>query len=241
MISIVIPVLDEAGNIPQLASEIFALSDHLPISEVIFVDDGSTDNTAAVVRDLQTQYPTVRLVQTGMKSGQSAAIHTGIFLATGELICTLDGDGQNPPAELVKLVAPFLNEPPLRLGLVMGQRVARQDTASKRFASKFANALRAWILQDGTRDTGCALKCFRRDAYLMLPYFNHMHRYFPALFKRDGWQVDYADVMHRARQEGVSKYTNFQRALVGIVDLLAVVWLIRRRKSAKAAAELLTE
>lgn len=145
---------------------------------------------------------------------------------------TLDGDGQNPPSELPKLFTPLLQDTTGHLGLVAGQRVDRQDTASKRWASKFANALRSRLLNDGTRDTGCGLKGFRRDAFLRLPYFDHMHRYLPALFKRDGWEIALVDVSHRERQGGQSNYNNFQRALVGVYDLIGVAWLIRRRKKA---------
>ncbi|MEZ5913189.1 MAG: hypothetical protein R3D84_14040 [Paracoccaceae bacterium] len=136
-----------------------------------------------------------------------------------------------------KLWAPLLDPAHAAVGLVAGQRVGRQDTLSKRLASRFANALRGWLLRDGTRDTGCGLKGFRRDAFLALPYFDHMHRYLPALFARDGWQVLRVDVSHRERQAGRSKYSNVQRALVGIYDLIGVAWLIRRRKKAQPLAE----
>ena len=157
--------------------------------------------------------------------------------ARAAICCTLDGDGQNPPAELPKLFGPLLADTTGRLGLVAGQRVRRQDTLSKRLASRFANALRAAILRDGTRDTGCGLKGFRRDAFLAFPYFDHMHRYLPALARRDGWEVVLVDVAHKERETGRSKYNNFQRALVGISDLIGVAWLIRRRKKARASDE----
>jgi dolichol-phosphate mannosyltransferase len=181
--------------------------------------------------------PHVRLLRHPTSAGQSAAVHTGVLSAHAPLICTLDGDGQNPPEELPKLVAPLLADVAGRVGLVAGQRVKRQDTWSKKTASRLANGLRGWLLQDGTRDTGCGLKAFRREAFLALPYFDHMHRYLPALFARDGWEVAHVDVGHRPRVAGSSNYSNLQRALVGAVDLLGVAWLLRRRKKAKALPE----
>jgi hypothetical protein len=145
----------------------------------------------------------------------------------------LDGDGQNPPSNLPLLIAPLLApDRPSRLALVAGQRVGRRDTLSKRLASRLANRLRGWLLRDGTRDTGCGLKAFRRDAYLALPYFDHQHRYLPALFARDGWEVAHRDVTHAPRHAGRSKYSNIGRAIAGVSDLLGVAWLIRRRKRA---------
>jgi glycosyltransferase involved in cell wall biosynthesis len=156
-----------------------------------------------------------------------------VRVARGGIICTLDGDGQNPPEELPRLMAPLRVAGSGDVGLVAGQRVGRQDTLSKKLASKFANGLRARILKDGTRDTGCGLKAFRREAFLALPYFDHMHRYLPALFARDGWQVAHVDVSHRARGGGRSHYSNLQRGLVGIVDLAGVAWLLKRRKKSR--------
>ena len=194
----------------------------------------------AVLRDVvqaaQADRGWLRLVQHAQAGGQSAAVHSGVQAARGDIVCTLDGDLQNPPAEIPNLVAPFLGDAPAGLGLVAGQRVGRQDTASKRWASRFANGLRAWMLDDDTRDTGCGLKAFRRAAFLEMPFFNHMHRYLPALFKRQGWEIAHVDVSHRERGGGQSKYNNLQRALVGIHDLIGVAWLIRRRKTATSAA-----
>ena len=163
-------------------------------------------------------------------------MHSGVRAATAPFICTLDGDGQNPPEELPGLLAPLMADTTGKIGLVAGQRVGRQDTWSKKIASKAANAIRGWILKDGTRDTGCGLKAFRREAFLELPYFDHMHRYLPALFARVGWQVTHVDVTHRPRGAGRSNYSNVQRALVGIVDLAGVAWLLRRRKKARVVA-----
>ena len=231
-VSIVVPMKNEEENVAPLVADILTACEGQDF-EVIVVNDGSTDATERVVRELAAGDPRIRLLNHPHSAGQSAAVHSGVRAARGRVVCTLDGDGQNPPSELPKLLTPLLADRTGRLGLVAGQRVARQDTFSKRWASKFANKLRAWVLHDGTRDTGCGLKGFRRDAFLDLPYFDHMHRYLPALFKRDGWDVALVDVSHRERHAGKSNYTNFKRALVGVPDLLAVAWLIRRRKKAQ--------
>jgi len=233
-VSIVIPMKNESENVAMLLDEIAAACAGQDF-EIIIVDDGSTDDTAEQVRAAMSAHPGLRLLQHPQSAGQSAGVHSGVLAAKGAVVCTLDGDGQNPPAELPKLFLPLLQDKTGRLGLVAGQRVGRQDTLSKKLASRFANALRARILKDGTRDTGCGLKGFRRDAFLRLPYFNHMHRYLPALFKRDGWEVALVDVSHRERHAGRSKYNNLQRALVGIYDLIGVSWLILRRKTAQPA------
>jgi dolichol-phosphate mannosyltransferase len=235
-LSIVIPARNEAQNIRTLLDGIVAALADAPAFEVIVVDDGSTDATSDAVRAASQADPRIRLLRHPVSAGQSAAVHSGVRAATGRIVCTLDGDGQNPPEELPKLAAPLLDPAaPPRLGLVAGQRVDRQDTWSKKTASKLANAIRARALRDGTRDTGCGLKAFRREAFLALPYFDHMHRYLPALFKRDGWEIALVDVSHRPRGGGRSNYTNLQRGLVGAVDLLGVMWLIRRRKKAEPA------
>ena len=236
-VSIVIPMRNEAENIASLVAGIAAACENLPEYEIIAVDDGSTDATGETVKALAAEYSRLRLLRHDRSGGQSAAVHSGVMAAQGAIICTLDGDGQNPPAELPKLWEPLINDNTGAIGLVAGQRVHRQDTVSKRLASRFANGLRAWLLKDGTRDTGCGLKGFRRDAFLSLPYFDHMHRYLPALFKRDGWQVVLVDVAHAERMAGRSNYSNLQRALVGIYDLIGVAWLIRRRKKARGTVE----
>ncbi|PZQ94559.1 MAG: dolichol-phosphate mannosyltransferase [Cereibacter sphaeroides] len=231
-ISVVIPARNERENIQSLLDGIEAALRPLGDHEVIVVDDASTDGMFEVLQQRQESAPHLKLIRHDRSGGQSAAVHTGVLAAGAPVICTLDGDGQNPPEELPKLVAPLLSGDET-VGLVAGQRVGRQDTLSKRWASRFANGLRGWMLKDGTRDTGCGLKAFRRDAFLRLPYFDHMHRYLPALFARDGWNVVHVDVSHRARGGGRSNYSNIQRALVGIVDLFGVAWLIRRRKKAR--------
>jgi len=232
-ISVVVPMHDEAENVAPLLEGICRACAGTAF-EVIAVDDGSKDGTSEAIRAAAAAEPRIRLLRHPAAAGQSAAVHSGVQAARGWIVCTLDGDGQNPPEELPKLFAPFLEAGQDRLGLVAGQRVGRQDTASKRLASRFANGLRAWILKDGTRDTGCGLKGFRRDAFLALPYFDHMHRYLPALFRRDGWEVRLVDVGHKGRMAGRSKYSNLRRALVGVPDLMGVAWLIRRRKKAGA-------
>lgn len=232
-LSIVIPAKNEAENIVTLVEGIdAALQAHAPF-EIIVVDDCSTDNSVAVLLARAQTMPHLRVIQHDRSGGQSAAVHSGVKAALAPIVCTLDGDGQNPPEELPGLAAPLLNDTTGLIGLVAGQRVGRQDTWSKKIASKFANRIRGWALQDGTRDTGCGLKAFRRDAFLEMPYFDHMHRYLPALFSRDGWQVAHVDVTHRQRGAGRSNYSNIQRALVGVVDLAGVAWLLRRRKKSR--------
>ena len=231
-VSVVVPMRNEAGNVRPVVR---GIADALAgiAHEIVAVDDGSEDGTAAALAALLPDVPALRILRHAAPAGQSAAIHTGVRAAAGALAATLDGDGQNPPSELPRLLAPFLApDAPARLGLVAGQRVGRRDTFGKRAASRLANGIRRRMLRDGTRDTGCGLKAFRRDAYLALPYFDHMHRYLPALFARDGWEVRLVDVGHAERLSGRSNYGNLQRAVVGASDLLGVAWLIRRRSRA---------
>ncbi|MDJ0638021.1 MAG: glycosyltransferase family 2 protein [Paracoccaceae bacterium] len=223
--SIVVPMKNEAENVAHLVAAIEAACEGRDF-EAIFVDDGSDDGTAETARALGKDW--LRIVQHPRSAGQSAAVHSGVIAARGPVICTMDGDGQNPPDEIPRMVAPLLADNPP--GLVAGERQRRQDTWSKRFASRFANGLRGWLLQDGTRDTGCGLKAFRRADFLRLPFFNHMHRFLPALFNAHGLRVQHMPVSHAERHAGRSNYTNFQRALVGIVDLFGVMWVIRRAK-----------
>jgi dolichol-phosphate mannosyltransferase len=233
-LSVVVPLKNEAENVGFVTQGILAACGPLAPFELVYVDDGSTDATAAEVLALAARHPQVRLVRHAASAGQSAAIHSGVLAARGRAICTLDGDGQNPPAEIAKLVARLEDRRfPDGVGLIAGQRVGRQDTASKRLASKAANDLRSRLLQDNTRDTGCGLKLFPREVFLALPYFDHMHRYLPALVARDGWRTLHVDVGHAPRHAGRSNYANLSRALVGIYDLFGVMWLIRRRKKAR--------
>lgn len=234
VISLVVPLRNEEGAIETLVADIDrALRFHA--YELLLVDDGSTDRTREKCLALAAQDLRIRVLGHPVAAGQSAALHSGVLAARAEIVATLDGDGQNPPENLPNLIAPLIGlDADPACGLVAGQRVGRQDSLSRRLASRFANALRAAVLQDGTRDTGCGLKAFRRDAFLALPYFNHMHRYLPALFSRDGWQVRHIDVTHAPRLTGRSNYGNLNRAIVGIFDLAGVAWLIRRRKTARA-------
>ncbi len=229
--AIVIPMLNEAETVPHLLGACVEAATPLGPFEICVTNDGSTDGTEAVLRGFREGHPEVALtiVTHPRPAGQSAAIHSAIRAARAPIIAMLDGDGQNPPEELPKLLAPLLDGPET-LGLVAGQRVKRDDPPAKRIASKAANALRKAMLKDGTRDTGCGLKAYRRDAYLALPYFNHMHRFLPALFQRDGWDIAHVDVAHKPRVAGASKYTNLGRAIVGASDLLGVAWLIRRKR-----------
>lgn len=232
-LSLVVPLRNEEGAIDGLVAGIGAALGAQSY-ELLLVDDGSTDRTRAKCLALASRDVRIRVLGHQVSAGQSAALHSGVLAARAPIVATLDGDGQNPPENLPNLIAPLVgpNADPA-CALVAGQRVGRKDSLSKRLASRFANALRSAVLRDGTRDTGCGLKAFRRDAFLALPYFNHMHRYLPALFARDGWQVRLVDVTHAPRKTGKSNYGNLDRAMVGVVDLVAVAWLIRRRKTAR--------
>jgi len=227
--TIVAPMLNEAGAVAPMAEEIAAACESLAPFEAIFVNDGSTDETSAEIARMRERFPWLREVRHARPCGQSAAVRSGVIAAHAPIICTIDGDNQNPPAEIPKLVAPLLAGQP-GLGLVAGQRIDRQDTAAKRLASRLANGLRAGILRDDTRDTGCGLKAFPRAVFLALPFFDHLHRYLPALVKREGYEIVRVDVSHRAREAGRSKYTNLGRAIVGVTDLMGVWWLMRRRR-----------
>ena len=229
--TVIAPMKNEAGNVGALADEIGAACAPLGPFEAIFVDDGSDDATRADIAAACAAHPWLRAIRHAESCGQSAAILTAVRAANAPLIAMLDGDGQNPPSELPNLLAPLMaGDADPALGLVAGQRVGRKDTGARRWASRLANGLRRRILRDDTRDTGCGLKAFRREAFLALPFFDHIHRYLPALMKREGWQIALVDVSHRERAEGASKYTNFGRAMVGILDLYGVWWLMRRRK-----------
>ena len=227
-ISVVVPVFDEEGAAPDLAREIAAAFQGRNY-EMVFVDDRSRDGTIAALTALKSEIPQLRILTHRSNSGQSRAIRTGILAARGDIIVTLDGDGQNDPADGPKLVDALLAGP-ASLALVGGERVKRQDSQAKKIASKFGNGVRKRMLKDTANDTGCGLKLFEREAFLDLPYFNHMHRYLPALMQRAGWKTVSVPVNHRHRASGVSKYNNLNRALVGLRDLRGVAWLIVRSK-----------
>lgn len=233
-LSVVVPLHNEEGAIDDLVAGIASALATWSY-ELILVDDGSTDSTRSRCLALAARDGRIVVLGHPRSGGQSAALQSGVLAARAAVVATLDGDGQNPPDNLPRLVAPLLGpDVDPTCGLVAGQRIGRKDTLSKRVASRFANAIRSAVLRDGTRDTGCGLKAFRREAFLALPYFNHMHRYLPALFARDGWQVRLIDVTHAPRRTGRSKYGNLDRALAGILDLAGVAWLIHRRKRAQA-------
>jgi dolichol-phosphate mannosyltransferase len=224
--SVVIPAKDEAENLPPLIGEIHAALGGREY-EIIVVDDGSTDGTGAMLAARITSDPRLRTIRHPRSLGQSASVYSGAKAARGRFVFTLDGDGQDNPAFLPAL-AERLADP--RVGLAAGQRTNRRDTWSKRVGSRLANAVRGWMLGDRTRDTGCGLKGFRRDAFLDLPYFETMHRFLPALFLADGWTIAHVDVVNRPRLHGVSKYGNLGRLMVGIPDLFGVSWIARRRR-----------
>lgn len=227
-LSVVIPVCNEAENVGPLAREIHsALQGHQPF-EIIFVDDGSTDATAAAVCAVRDAgIAEVRLLQHSRRSGQSAAVWTGVRAARADWIATLDGDGQNDPADIPVLIAALAsgNE---SLRLIMGNRTTRKDTWLRKVSSRVANGVRGRLLRDGTPDTGCGIKLMHRATFLELPRFNHMHRFLPALFQRAGASVISVPVRHRPRTRGASKYGLHNRLWVGIVDLFGVRWLIVR-------------
>lgn len=228
-LSVVIPVCNEAENVATLAQEVAtAMRGRLPF-EIIFVDDGSTDATTAAVLDARRNgIAEIRLLKHSRRSGQSAAVHTGVRAANSEWIATLDGDGQNDPADIPKLLDALSAQPVGKLRLIVGHRTTRRDTWLRRLSSRVANGVRGRMLRDGTPDTGCGLKLFHRATFLQLPYFNHMHRFLPALFQRAGAAVKSTPVAHRPRLRGASKYGLHNRLWVGIVDLFGVMWLIRR-------------
>jgi dolichol-phosphate mannosyltransferase len=238
-LSVVVPVKDEAENVAPLAREIARALGTGSEAEIIFVDDGSSDATTGVLRTLKSDLPQLRVLQHDRNMGQSRAVRTGVRAARGPIVVTLDGDGQNDPADIPKLLAPFLNDPDAaRIGLVSGVRVNRQDNFEKRFASRLANDFRSRVLKDGATDVGCGLKAFRRDAFLALPYFDHMHRYLITLMQREGYEVRFVDVNHRPRLHGRSKYGNWDRFVVGIHDLVGVHWLQKRFRGSVETKEL---
>jgi dolichol-phosphate mannosyltransferase len=232
-LSVVIPVHNEAGNIGPLVDEVRgALAG--AAYEIVLVDDASTDATPACVDALAAAHPEVRVVRHGRNAGQSTAVHSGVHAARGRLVATLDGDGQNDPADIPRLLARWRAEGAGEALLVAGHRTARRDTAITRISSRIANAVRGALLRDRTPDTGCGLKLFPRALFLRLPYFDHMHRFLPALVIRAGGTVVSEPVGHRPRTRGRSHYGVWNRLWVGIVDLLGVLWLIRRARHPEA-------
>jgi len=235
-VSVVVPVRNEAGNIAPLLAEIAAALDGQWPFEVVYVDDGSSDGTAAELDRLKAQHPWLRRLRHRQSCGQSAAVRSGVAAARGPMIVTLDGDGQNDPAFLPALLRALEQGAP-SVGLIAGQRIGRKASAFKKLQSRIANAVRSMVLRDGTRDTGCGLKAFRREVFLALPYFDGLHRFLPALVRREGYDIGYVDVVDRPRGSGVSNYGLWDRLWIGILDLAGVWWLIRRKKRAPEVLE----
>jgi dolichol-phosphate mannosyltransferase len=236
--SVVVPVMNEAGNVVPLAREIAAAmaTTDAPY-EIIFVDDFSTDTTRDELVALRASLPQLRVLAHGKNLGQSRAVRSGVAASRASIVVTLDGDGQNDPADIPQLLARFSNAGP-DLGLVAGERMKRQDNWRKRAASKWANAMRRKLLGDTAKDVGCGLKAFRREAFLALPYFDHMHRYLITLMLREGYDVTFVNVNHRPRGAGQSKYGVLDRLAVSVSDIMGVIWLKRRFRGRSEVKEL---
>lgn len=231
MLSVIVPVHNEAENIIPLITEIAALKNRVPLMEIVYVNDGSTDATLEELRKMQAVEPTLRVISQHPRSGQSCATWTGVAASTQPICVTLDGDGQNDPEGIAGMFDTFMEGANAgRRVMVAGQREKREDNLIRKISSRVANKVRSSLLNDGVRDTGCALKMFRRDDYLALPYFNHMHRFLPALMIRQGVAITLSPVRHRPRTRGTSKYGVMNRLWVGIVDLFGVRWLQARAK-----------
>lgn len=235
-VSIVVPVRNEQDNVAPLIAEISAALNGRWLYEIIYVNDGSTDATPARLAELMQQLGNLRRIDHARSAGQSAAVRTGVRAARGGIVATLDGDGQNNPAFLPNLISAIENGG-ASVGLAAGQRVGRKDTGFKKLQSRVANGVRNAILKDGTRDTGCGMKAFRRDVFLSMPYFDGLHRFLPALVRREGFDIAYVDVIDRPRHSGVSNYGFFDRLWIGIMDLAGVWWLIRRKRTTPVATE----
>jgi dolichol-phosphate mannosyltransferase len=227
-VSIVVPVRNEAGNIAPLIAEIVAAMEGRNF-EIVYVNDGSSDGTDGELRQLMAQQPRLRQIRHAQSCGQSAAVRSGVAAARAAVVVTLDGDGQNDPAFIPALLTALEAGAP-HIGLIAGQRVGRKASRFKKFQSRIANSVRGAVLRDGTRDTGCGLKAFHRDTFLALPYFDGLHRFLPALMRREGYDIGYVDVVDRQRGRGTSNYGMWDRLWVGILDLAGVWWLIRRKK-----------
>ena len=239
-VSVVVPVRNEAGNIAPLVAEIAAALGGGLSFEVIYVNDGSTDRTESELTLLMASRPWLRQIKHQTSCGQSAAVSTGVLYASASVVVTLDGDGQNDPAFIPALLKVLAAGAPT-VGLVAGQRVGRRASAFKRFQSRLANAVRGAVLRDGTRDTGCGLKAFRRELFLALPFFDGLHRFLPALVRREGYEVGYVDVVDRPRLHGVSNYGLWDRLWIGLFDLAGVWWLIRRKKRVPEVSEVVRD
>ncbi len=234
-ISVVVPVHDEAGAAVALAREIAEAFAGRSF-EMIFIDDASRDDTLDELKAAMAELPMLRVLAHSTNAGQSRAVRTGVLAARAPIVVTMDGDGQNPPADAPRLVD-ALAAAPADVAMVGGRRARRQDSASKRQASLWANRIRRRLLGDDADDTGCGLKAFRRDAFLRLPYFDHLHRYLPALMIREGYRNQYLDVGHRHRETGRSKYTNWGRLRASVSDVAGVMWLKSRSRRPGAVSE----
>lgn len=246
-ISVVVPMLNESENATALLSEILLAAQKCPIQEIVVVDDGSIDSTPKMIDDFRKNYNdhalncsplvSIRILRHSTRAGQSAALRSGVWSATGDLVVTLDGDGQNNPADIPALFGAYMANQFVAMILVAGQRRKRQDSLLKKFTSRSGNFIRRSLLKDGVRDTGCSLKLFRRADYLRLPFFNHMHRFLPALFRREYGEIVLVDVDHRSRVLGVSKYGFWDRLWAGIFDLIGVMWLQSRASNRISVSE----
>ena len=236
-VSVIVPVHNEAGNVADLTTEIVAALRGRTSFEIVFVDDGSTDGTGAELVRLSALYPEMRPIAHDRKCGQSIAVSSGARAARGSTIVTIDGDGQNDPKFIFELARTLSAGRP-DIGLVAGRRIGRKATRFKKLQSRIANAVRGAILRDGTTDTGCGLKAIPRDLFLRLPVFDGLHRFLPALVRREGYSVVQVDVVDRDRRQGTSKYGMWDRLWVGLFDLMGVWWLIRRRKAVPKVKEL---
>jgi len=233
-LSVVVPVRNEEENIAPLIEEICSVLDGLLEYEIIYVDDGSADTTWERLVALSEKLSQLKIVRHRKSCGQSIAIHTGVKRARSPLIATLDGDGQNDPADIPRLLEVFNSaDSPVGLELVIGHRRKRKDSWVKRTSGRVANRVRGYLLKDRTPDTGCGLKLFPRHTFLRLPFFDHMHRFLPALIMRNGGAVLSVEVNHRPRKHGQSHYGIWDRLWVGLLDLLGVIWLQRRSKTAE--------
>jgi glycosyltransferase involved in cell wall biosynthesis len=237
-LSVVVPVHNEAGNAAALAREIAQALDGRSY-ELIFVDDSSRDETRAELAAARADLPRLRILGHRSQAGQSRAIRSGVMAARAAIVATLDGDGQNDPADIVALFTRITRpDAASNLAMVSGRRGKRADSKGKVYASRLANVVRKALLGDGADDSGCGIKVFKREAFLRLPYFDHMHRYMPALMRREGYAVEFLEVNHRPRKAGRSNYTNLGRLVAAMTDLSGVMWLNSRAKSPGAADEL---
>jgi dolichol-phosphate mannosyltransferase len=243
-LSVVVPVHNEQDNIAPLVREVVAALSGVVPFEIIYVDDGSTDGTPDALRRVQADVPILRVLRHDRSAGQSTAVRTGVLAARGRWIATLDGDGQNDPADILALLTracALSTERGDERVLIAGWRTTRKDTAFTRWQSRIANGVRSRLLRDGTPDTGCGLKVYARSLYVSLPYFDHMHRFMPALVRREGGDVHSVPVNHRARTRGQSHYGVMNRLWTGVLDMIGVMWLARRARTPRVAELRVTE